>query len=292
MSVDISFISDSSHAENAGGELHKTYCQQKKPKNKSQTIFTKVANLSDQEGLLNTTFLAGSCNDIIAETVESAAEGAVEADKWLEGISHTLGALSLVKSVHWMLYEKARSIQHTMSMGLLTLLRGVKTTIFLSKQGAFSLSKISVNLGRIPVLNLVTSGLSIFATSFAVWDSFKEYRRLSAEQSEIKLAILSRPLGNSFAFRAEDSPEFKANQKLLHQAKLNLINDIVYLALCILILASLCTGCGFLALSGPFMLTLSLVSCSFNVYSWYTSTQIKNVQEVSAQQVRLKFART
>lgn len=86
----------------------------------------------------------------------------------------------------WGCPDKSESWQYTASMVCSTAQQCLSMGDFLESVSAISLSKISANIGRIPVLGLVSSVLSLSGSCFSFWHDALQERKLKAECQEIE----------------------------------------------------------------------------------------------------------
>lgn len=246
-------------------------------------VYIKIgALLHHEEHVRNIVEMAVSVNDIVIALFESVADNAEKVGHILELILNGAHVFGFINDVKWWVSVKAHSVYETISKIFLTTYKGIKSTIFFSQLGAFSLSKIAINIGRIPVIGLVVNVLGIAGYGVHLIQSVKEYRQASRELEGLKKTYEGL---KAFSLLSDDKTDalqimekkIKAQKILVYSAKVEIIDNVAYILFAALTILAFSTGWGALAMTGALMISLSVTTTLIWVYNCYLSEKNKKV---------------
>lgn len=143
------------------------------------TIASK--SVSDAEGMRKISQFATALISLVGEILIEVPTGLSEFAKRLEDSCKVLSFFNFLSHIKWWLCEERKSWQHTVSMASYTASQALDAAKFLEKIKAIDLSAISVTIGRIPVLGVISGGLSGIACGFGAWHDGKKIYDLNKE---------------------------------------------------------------------------------------------------------------
>lgn len=244
----------------------------------------------------------------------------------LGGSIEMVNILDFINRIRWFVSATAKCWQETASMVCLTVLQFMESLQFLERVKALSLSRITANIGRIPVLGIALNVVNFGYRGFDAWTVLKDLSsnrdqlqacRETIAQSTRKLDEVSRSddqlanqlinehvQGITFTTPADSkaylsvkyqSEVTKYTQELNHvklERKMlwtSLVDDISNIALGILALAGVC-GVAFLAVTSLPMIILGTVVAAIGLSKYLYQRSCKQVMAQNPVPLSIDFA--
>lgn len=214
--------------------------------------------ITDTKGLLHVSEFAIAMMDAVSNILVELPISAAEFAKQLKAGVRILCIVNLVSLFKWWVCEERKSWQHTAYKVTCTANEIFNTVMFLENIKVLELSKIAINIGRVPVIGLAVGLLGGAGAVFSLWHYGKQIKALNAEKDR-KISLVNT-LG------AKEQADLVNLELRKSKAQIAIVSDIASLAFTILSLVGLCTGVGILAMNSWLMLVLGLVVAGVGLY--------------------------
>lgn len=154
-----------------------------------------------QEGLGALLEVIASINAAIGEIFADSHESINHLSLALKHTTCVISLVDLISDLQWWTCQEARSKQEKISMFLFTSLKCARSALFLLELGGVKPNGLNASIGRLLLIDLVLSLLTIGGIFFNLWNNMKELDK-GASQTEANINLLKK-----FANKMDSSPK-------------------------------------------------------------------------------------
>lgn len=249
-------------------------------KQKIKTAYiTFVDAVLPSSGFWAFTSLASSVNRVAGIVFSGIKAGSDVAGGIFKEISEGIGLVYLLSNVKYWIsgdYSKTEKFISEIILGVRSVANGI---LYFANRGAFSLARIAINIGQLPVFSLVTGGLLAIGTVFTAADTYKDYKKIS---NDLDVMIAFDSSSDQIVKFREG---IKANRIRMNIMKFDVVRNVAGIAFQVFLILGMATGWGALAATGAFLLTYSIVTSTAWLYSCYLKQKHTKVEATSLQKI-------